>query len=90
MGMNSFPVELLCVNCMGHRENKTDPCPHCGFCEADYQAPLYHLPPRTILNGKYMVGRSIGEGGFLPRGGTNSSGRPGIWQSSIPSRALCG
>lgn len=64
MGMHSIPTELLCMGCMERRETAAGPCPHCGYWEERAQVPLYHLPPRTILNGKYLVGRSIGEGGF--------------------------
>ena len=53
----------LCFNCM---KEKPEPgsCPHCGFDESDYEAASYHIPPGTILYGKYMIGRTLGEGGF--------------------------
>lgn len=40
------------------------PCPHCGFDAESYEVSPHHLPPETILNGKYLVGRVLGEGGF--------------------------
>jgi serine/threonine protein kinase/alpha-tubulin suppressor-like RCC1 family protein len=40
------------------------PCPTCGFVEKNYNKPPRWLPLRHILNGKYMVGKVIGEGGF--------------------------
>jgi serine/threonine protein kinase len=39
-------------------------CPICGFDEKDFMPALHHLPLRSILNGKYLVGRVLGEGGF--------------------------
>ncbi len=53
----------LCMGCM--REKKQPgPCPHCGFEEAVYEPSPHHLPPETVLNGKYIIGRVLGEGGF--------------------------
>ena len=40
------------------------PCPHCGYDAGTYEVSPHHLPPETILNGKYIVGRVLGEGGF--------------------------
>ncbi len=56
-------LELLCMGCMKKKPNKGT-CPHCFFNLDSYQAPPHHLQPRTILNGKYMVGKALGEGGF--------------------------
>lgn len=53
----------LCMGCMRKKSNP-GPCPHCGFSEAQYQTCPRHLPLYTILNGKYLVGRVLGEGGF--------------------------
>ena len=39
-------------------------CPFCGFDEAQYEPSPHHLPPRTILGGKCLIGRVLGEGGF--------------------------
>jgi len=39
-------------------------CPHCGYDLAHVQAASHQLQPFTILRGKYMVGKVIGEGGF--------------------------
>ncbi len=56
-------LELLCMGCMRKKPTK-GACPHCLFDLERYQAPPHHLQPRTILNGKYMVGKALGEGGF--------------------------
>ena len=39
-------------------------CPYCGFCPSEYQLNSRCLPPDTILAGKYLVGKVLGEGGF--------------------------
>jgi hypothetical protein len=39
-------------------------CPRCGFDESTRPSPIV-LPPRTVLNGQYLVGRVLGKpGGF--------------------------
>ena len=53
----------LCFNCMKEK-SKPGPCPHCGFDKSAYETAPHHLPPGTILYGKYMIGRALGEGGF--------------------------
>ncbi len=55
--------EKLCMRCMQEREGD-GPCPHCGFDETKVPRDPRDLPYRTILNGKYLVGRVLGEGGF--------------------------
>lgn len=54
----------ICISCMNELESFTDACPFCGFSEAQYETKPYQLQPRSILNGKYLIGRTIGEGGF--------------------------
>ncbi|MGN0159434.1 MAG: serine/threonine protein kinase [Brotaphodocola sp.] len=53
----------LCPNCFRKIENH-QVCPDCGFKIYKYQKASHHLSPNTILNGKYLLGRVIGEGGF--------------------------
>ena len=53
----------LCMGCMKEMGNR-DVCPYCGFQKDRYKPNSYHLPLETILAGKYLVGRVIGEGGF--------------------------
>lgn len=40
------------------------PCPHCGYDPNRVKGQEYTLPPQTILAGKYLVGRMLGQGGF--------------------------
>ena len=49
-----------CYGCM--EEITAYPCPHCGYQPGE--APGYALTPGTILNGKYLVGKLLGQGGF--------------------------
>jgi len=39
-------------------------CPQCGFDERTAPVSPLYLPPRTVLQGRYTVGRVLGEGGF--------------------------
>ena len=45
-------------------ETQTDICPVCGKSRSDYEPQMHHIPPGTMLGGKYVVGRVLGEGGF--------------------------
>ena len=47
----------------GQREDGAR-CPYCGFCPSEYQQNPRCLPSDTILAGKYLVGKVLGEGGF--------------------------
>ncbi|MDF2611729.1 MAG: serine/threonine protein kinase [Lachnospiraceae bacterium] len=58
-----FTVDYLCMHCMSIKKDDGI-CPICGFDEKDFMPALHHLPLRSILNGKYLVGRVLGEGGF--------------------------
>ena len=55
--------DQLCINCMREKPNN-GVCPFCGFDEAQYEPSPHHLPPRSILGGKCLIGRVLGEGGF--------------------------
>ena len=51
-----------CFGCM--EEIQGYPCPHCGFDPRRVTGIEYALPMGTILAGKYLVGRVLGQGGF--------------------------
>ena len=57
-------IENLCINCMREMKSQTGVCEHCGFDERKYDFPQHHMRPFTILAGKYLIGKAIGEGGF--------------------------
>lgn len=52
----------FCFSCMKDKQG-SEICPHCGY-KGDYEVPAHHLAPGSILNGKYIIGNAIGEGGF--------------------------
>ena len=61
----------LCPGCMRELNGKEKNgqkqgtrCPFCGFSISDYKQNPRCLPLNTILAGKYLVGRVLGEGGF--------------------------
>ena len=55
----------VCYNCFQELAYPYAPCPHCGFNPNENRAkfPLA-LPHGTVLNGQYIVGRALGQGGF--------------------------
>lgn len=55
---------MLCMGCMTVVERPDTPCPRCGFDMRTYQKPRNALPAYEILNGKYLIGRVLGIGGF--------------------------
>lgn len=56
-------VEKLCMGCMKELQNPGI-CPYCGFDARTVSSESHYLKPYTILNGKYLVGKVLGEGGF--------------------------
>ena len=53
-----------CISCFTQHAVFIDPCPVCGYNEAAQDIPPHVLRPRTILNGKYLIGKALGQGGF--------------------------
>lgn len=51
-----------CVHCMNPMDG--DRCNVCGKSAAEYRPAPHHLQAGTMLNGKYLVGAVLGEGGF--------------------------
>ncbi len=56
--------QKLCMGCMEEYKDKYDICPYCGYVEGTGPKEAYHLSPGTVLQGKYIVGKVIGYGGF--------------------------
>jgi serine/threonine protein kinase len=50
------------MGCMGRR-SRAAVCAQCGYFDHPAENPQ-QLPPRTVLEGKYVVGRALGQGGF--------------------------
>ena len=57
-------ADRLCMGCMEVYEDKYDICPYCGYKEGTPAKEAIHLAPGTVIENKYIVGQSIGNGGF--------------------------
>lgn len=53
-----------CMGCMADLENLETVCPHCGFHLNQYIHPVQALPVGSILHGRYLLGKVLGQGGF--------------------------
>lgn len=53
-----------CLNCMKEYEGGSDVCPHCGFVKGTPPKEAYHLHPGMTLAGRYVIGTTLGFGGF--------------------------
>lgn len=63
--MNKEKIKkAFCANCFEELQT-TDICPYCGYnpVQDNEKYPLA-LPHNTILNGRYITGRVLGQGGF--------------------------
>ena len=52
----------LCDNCF--KEIKGEPCTFCGYKKSKYKPDIGILPVGTVLHKNYIVGQTIGKGGF--------------------------
>ena len=58
-------AKCLCYNCFQARETQEGHCPYCGFdLQENQQKYPVALRAGTVLNGRYIVGRVLGQGGF--------------------------
>ncbi|MGN0158197.1 MAG: protein kinase [Brotaphodocola sp.] len=55
---------MLCLNCMNTFDEKYGVCPHCGFIPGTPPKEAYHLYPGTVLKNRYVIGTTVGFGGF--------------------------
>lgn len=55
--------ENLCFGCFAESDGQTY-CPSCGFSSVEGPESPHHLPPGTILQEQYIIGRVLGQGGF--------------------------
>lgn len=57
-------IDRICLGCMQEKPTAEGECPYCGFDVQKYEHESRWLPLMHILNGRYMLGRVLGEGGF--------------------------
>ncbi len=55
--------ESLCMGCM-EEKGLAEVCPKCEWKEGTEPDNPMQFPPRTVLNGRYVLGRVLGQGGF--------------------------
>ncbi len=60
---NGSEGRARCHNCFEPKDEATV-CPGCGFDSAQPARPSPHLPPGTLLHGRYRIGKLLGQGGF--------------------------
>ena len=53
-----------CLGCMREFGDGVGVCPYCGYVVGTEAAARNHLAPGTVLQGRYTLGRALGQGGF--------------------------
>ena len=61
---NVIDVNDICVNCMQYVDKNSKYCPACGYERGMYANKPHQLPAFTVLQGRYLIGKCLGEGGF--------------------------
>ncbi|SMP65244.1 serine/threonine-protein kinase [Anoxynatronum buryatiense] len=56
-------AQHVCLGCMAPRQ-EGDACPACGWVHGTPAESHMHLSPGAMLQGKYLVGKALGQGGF--------------------------
>lgn len=56
-------LDVICLRCFQHR-GEYDVCPYCGYVAGSEPPQAYFLTPGSILRGRYVIGTSLGHGGF--------------------------
>ena len=54
----------ICYGCFKKVQDDDNVCPYCGYRIHEMPDSLHILKPGTILNQKYTIGKTLGEGGF--------------------------
>ncbi|MCL2018246.1 MAG: serine/threonine protein kinase, partial [Oscillospiraceae bacterium] len=54
----------LCTNCFEEKSEETKFCTSCGYTDGAESSYTTALPVGTVLLGQYIVGRTLGKGGF--------------------------
>ena len=53
-----------CMGCMELYDPEYGVCPHCGYVEGTPADEAVHMPPSSVLEGRYIIGKVLGYGGF--------------------------
>lgn len=53
-----------CINCMAEMPAEGERCLVCGFDNQHVEQPEYTLPYNSVLKGRYLIGKILGQGGF--------------------------
>lgn len=72
-------ADKICLGCIKKYSDKYDVCPYCGYADGTPAKEAYHLAPGTVINGRYIIGRVIGYGGF----GITYIGYDGLFEKKI-------
>ena len=56
-------LNTLCLSCMRDAGEKFETCPFCGAA-AKIENQFHQLAPGSVLNGRFVVGKTLGQGGF--------------------------
>jgi serine/threonine protein kinase/tetratricopeptide (TPR) repeat protein len=56
-------LKTLCISCLSYKGHHSR-CPQCGYDERQYKEHPLYLKPRTLLKNQYVIGNSLGQGGF--------------------------
>lgn len=62
-GLDVADFSNLCMGCMSEK-GYVEICPYCGWVQGSVADSPDELYPGTLLNGRYIVGRKLGRGGF--------------------------
>ena len=56
-------LNTLCLSCMKDVGEEFQHCPFCGAA-ANVENQFHQLAPKSVLNGRFVVGKTLGQGGF--------------------------
>lgn len=57
-------MQIRCSNCFHEYDEVYGLCPNCGYAEGEVSAEAYCLTPGTRITDRYIVGETLGVGGF--------------------------
>ena len=57
-------MQIRCSNCFHEYDEAFGLCPNCGYVEGEEYAEAYCLAPGTRITDRYIIGETLGLGGF--------------------------